>query len=746
MKHSFISYTSNRRVGTRLDTLKGLLGLAWLVVTLGVFPGLVQAAEIEEIIVTAQKRERNVNDVSLSVTVFSGDMLRELGINQPIDIVNRTPGLTVANQFGDTNSNFSIRGVGQSDFPENNNPAVSVYIDEVFMASPGMVGFQVFDMERVEVLKGPQGTLYGRNTTGGAINFISHKPTQGEESNGFIRADYSKYDTFEIEAAVGGAITDELAGRVAFLTKQRTDGYQTNRFDGSTHGEVDRTAFRVFLDWAPRQDLSVLFKIHAGQEDSDNQYYDAHGFADPVTFGPCATRLEPNPNGCVDFFGTTEPDGNPFDVSVNPTFGSFIDSTMHGAALTIDWDLPRVSLTSITGYDRMRREVTDDFDATPFIQVDDSYRFNIWAVSEELRLTSDESWPINWILGAYYSTDFIRGLYSSVFTDFGFGPFDVNWKQKTRSAALFGHFEWPFAENWQLIGGIRYTDEKKKFAGGTGSLGFQITFTNETINDSDVSGEIGLEFRPNDDWLIYGKWSRGFKSGGFDGSFTFLNSELIPVRPEENLALEGGFKATLLNGAIQLNTAAYYYQWNDLQAQVPNTFGGIPQVSLGNAGDAEMIGVETELQWSPVENLFMSVGLNYFAKAEVVESIEPTFVNNDVFNSPDITFNGLVRYNHPLQLMQHESTAYVQTDFSYKDDVFWEASNLAHVRADDYWLLNLRAGIKTLNDQVEVAGWIRNLTDKEHRIGGFPGQDFTHDIFFYGLPRTYGISFTYRYD
>ena len=750
MKLPFVNHASSKHFGEQFDTLPGLFVLAWLAVTVSVsaVPALVQAAEIEEVIVTAQKREQSANDVGLSITVLSGDLIRALGVNQPIDLATRTPGLNVANQFGDANTNFNIRGIGLLDFPENGNPAVSVYTDEVYVPSAGMVAFQLFDMDRVEVLKGPQGTLYGRNTTGGAVNFVSRKPKQGEELNGFVRADYGTFSTYEIEAALGGAITDQLAGRVAFLTKQRTTGYQRNRFDGSKHGEVDRTSIRGLLEWAPREDLDVSLNVHAGREDSDNQIYDAHGFLDPVTVGPCATRLQPNPNGCVDFFGTTEPEGSPYNVSVNPFFGSFIESSTAGGSVKVNWDLPRATLTSITGYDRFHRILTDDFDTTIFTQFDDMYKVQLWALSQELRLTSDDSWPVRWIVGGFYSADFIKAHYLTNSTDFGFGIFDNRWKQKTRSAAGFGHFEWPFAEKWQLIGGIRYTWEKKEFSGGDGfypGLPFLLSFVNTPITENDVSGEAGLEFRPNDDWLIYGKWGRGFKSGGFDGSFTFGNVELVPAEPEQVSAIEGGFKATLLGGAMQLNGAAYYYEWDDFQAQLP-IGGGVPNVSLGNAGDAEIIGVESDLSWTPVDGLIIGAGMNWFAKSKVVRSKNPAFVGNEIANTPDFTFNGLVRYTHPLPWMQQNINGFVQTDFNYKDDVFWQPLNTVTTASTDYWVFNVRFGVTTPDERVELAIWGRNLGDEEYHVGGFEGQDFTHDLFFAALPRTVGVSFTYRYE
>jgi iron complex outermembrane receptor protein len=704
--------------------------------------------ELEEILVTAQRREQNINDVSIAITAFTGDFIRRSGLNQSLELAAFTPGLTVATTNGDANPIFSLRGVGQLDYPANSNPAVSVYLNEVFVPSHAMLGFQLFDMERVEVLKGPQGTLYGRNTTGGAINFITRKPRQDEAANGLLRLDYGRYDTYEVEGALGGAIADTLAGRIAVMTRQRNGGHQVNRFDDSKHGEVDRVAGRAMLEWAPTEGLSVLFAYQHGEEDSDNQYYDFRGFADPVTFGPCATRLNNNPNGCVDLFGNTETEGSPFNVNTNPLFGSIIDSDADGGSITVDYDFGRATLTSVSGYQTFDRVMTEDFDATPQIQFDDRYENSIWLASQEVRFTSDDSWPFDWIFGLYYSEDSVKGFSLFALDDFGAGRLDARWKQETRSAAAFGNFQLPLSERWKLIGGLRYTDEKKEFAGGSGlgtpDTAFLLSFTDTDIGETDLSGELGLEYRPSEDRLLYAKLSRGFKSGGFDGGFSSSNDELLPVDPEDVVALEVGIKAALLQHSLQLNTSAYFYQWNDFQSQVSQLRGGIPQLVLDNAGDAEIAGIEMALSWLPMERLSIGAGLNYFFKSEIVESLDSSLVGNDTPNTPELTFNGDVRYDWPM-MFGGEGTAFVQAGFSWKDDVFFEVANRDTVAAESYWLVDMRLGITALNNQLEIAAWGRNLSDEEYRIGGNTGADFTADVFYYGMPRTYGLSMIYSF-
>ncbi|MCY4363883.1 MAG: TonB-dependent receptor plug domain-containing protein, partial [Gammaproteobacteria bacterium] len=239
--------------------------------------------QIEEIIVTAQKREQSLNDVSVAVTVFTGDAIREQRLGQPIDLAAQTPNLNINETFGNTITNVSIRGLGLNDYAVNNNPAAGIYVDEVYLVSPAMLGFQLFDMERVEVLKGPQGTLYGRNTTAGAMRFISRKPT--EEFEGYLSADYGRYDHFLLEGALGGRIAEGLTGRVAVQTSQRNDGFQLNRASGEKVGEIDRTTWRGLLNWQPSENLDILLNVHGGVDKSDTLLIKVDNVFTPVDDG-----------------------------------------------------------------------------------------------------------------------------------------------------------------------------------------------------------------------------------------------------------------------------------------------------------------------------------------------------------------------------------------------------------------------------------------------------------------------------
>ena len=234
---------------------------------------------VEEVVVTAQKREQYLSDVGIAVTAFSGDDVRRLGFSDPVDVAAQTPNLNINNTFGTGIANVSIRGIGLNDYAVNNNPAAGIYVDDVYLVSPAMLNFQLFDLESIEVLKGPQGTLYGKNTTAGTVKFASRKPS--EEADGFVTVEYGRKDRFLIEGAAGGQIAPGLGIRVAAQTVQQGEGFQSNRTTGKDVGEIDRTAWRIVTDWRPADTVEILINVHAGQDESDSPLFNVNNVLDP---------------------------------------------------------------------------------------------------------------------------------------------------------------------------------------------------------------------------------------------------------------------------------------------------------------------------------------------------------------------------------------------------------------------------------------------------------------------------------
>ena len=678
---------------------------------------------IEEIIVTAQKREQNLNDVSVAVTVFSGTDIREQRLAQPIDLAAQTPNLNINETFGNSITNVSIRGLGLNDYAVNNNPAAGIYIDEVYLVSPAMLAFQLFDMERVEVLKGPQGTLYGRNTTAGAMRFISKKPT--EEFEGYLSADYGRYDHFVLEGAVSGRIAEGLTGRAAVQTSQRNDGFQLNRASGGKVGEIDRTALRGMLNWRPSEDVDVLLNVHGGFDNSDTLLVKVDNAFTPVD------------DGITDPFSSSA--GNDTEL----------DNENYGGSLSINWSLSEdLTLTSVTGYEDYERSHDEDRDGTTLVHLDGLFLNNIEQVSQELRLAYTGT-DLVLIGGVFYGRDEVstRDNFDTTDLPFPFTFIGNEYKQEVDSYAVFGHAEWQLHEDWRLIAGLRYTEEDKTFKdaftfadlGRTGTEVQVHPTVNNNYDVSNLSGKAGIDYTGFKNALLYASFSRGFKSGNFQGQLTFNPADLQPFDKELVSAYEIGAKTQLLNNRLQFNLAAFFYEYEGVQIYGPIFQGpaGIgPLFGITNAGDAEVYGAEFDLLWRVTAGLDIRLGLGLL-DTKITDSFVPNVAEgSDLPNSPGVNFNAGFKYQWQLV---PGLLADIMLDTSYKDDVSYDIVNQPQETLEDgYWITNARAGIASASGSWGIHLWGKNITDEVYRT-----QVLTSTVGFgenYALPATYGVS------
>ncbi len=719
-------------------------------------------APLEEVVVTAQKREQSLFDVGISISVISGEELAKLRVDEIADVSRHISNMNVKSTLGATNPVVTIRGVGLNDFNANSNPTAGVYIDEVFLTSTAMMGFQLFDMERVEVLKGPQGTLYGRNTTAGAVSFVTRKPTR--ELEAFASAGYGDYRLFETEAAVGGPLTEALGFRVAAKWQDQGEGFSRNRTTGADFGAADRFAWRAQLAWDAGEDMTATLNVHGGTDRSNSHGIEHFGTQDPVTFDICqpilAGRIDPA--SCVDFFGYSDTDGDPYTGDYNLL--STVEVKSLGAVLRFDVDLGALQLSSVTGYESLERDQAEDFDASVFRSVDSTWDANIDQYSQELRLSSDGS-TVNWLAGLFYSYDEVDTGDGNRFdlSDLLLTVVSTDWRQRTQSAAVFGHLEWPLTESLSLVTGLRFTWEEKEFTGGTTDLNplgascildpacapgftgpFVLTATDASIDDTDLSGTVGLNYKPAEDWLLYGTVGKGFKSGGFFGGVTFSNAELAPFASEQLIAYETGFKGKLAGDTLQLGGAVFYYDYQDIQTFIQVALGGLSVLKLGNVDTAEVRGFDLDLTWRPARGLDLRAGVG-FVDTELGafnSAAGPQSAGKELPNAPKLTFDGRVAYEWPLGA---ELTMSFAVDASYTDEVFKEAVNFGYLAAPDYWLTNARLALAASDSRWELAAWARNLADEAYVVDAFD-NGVGNGIRLYGEPRTYGLTFTYRWN
>ncbi|MDJ0699147.1 MAG: TonB-dependent receptor [Woeseiaceae bacterium] len=725
-------------------------------------------AGIEEIVVTAQKRAQSLGDVGIAVTAFTRDDVQELRLTQPIDVAAHTPNLDIKNVLGSTHPVITIRGVGLNDFIANNSQSTGVYVDEVFLTSPAMMSFQLYDLDRIEVLKGPQGTLYGRNTTAGAINFISRRPTR--QPGAYLNLSYGRFEQIEAEGAVGGGVSDTLAGRLSFKVVSRGEGQISNLAAGNDdHGEIDRYAGRTQLLWTPTDAVTALFNVHGGREDSDSGALwksfgildFANGSLDPSLGLPvCAAfatagRSDPS-TGCHDLAIYADSNfGDPYRGEWDQE--ARLDSDSWGATAAVTWDVAELTLTSISGFEDFDRELSEDVDG-PNNGLNIVFVNTVRQFSQELRLASEGNGRLRWVTGLFYSNDEVLGTPSQriVATDWLSTTVRVAWEQDTDVVAAFGQTEYQITDQVRIKIGGRFTKETRHYVGGSTDLnplgasclldancspGFTgpvvLSNADTRIDESDFSGNIGLDWTATDNSLVYVSFSNGFKSGGVPGGFTLSNVELSSYGPEDINAFEIGVKARLAGDRLQINAAAFFYDYEGLQLFriPPNEI----TTRLTNSEKARISGLDADLWWRPLPGLDFKLGLGLLN----TENKDSDFAGFELPNAPELTVNGSIRYEAPLG-SRHR--LFAMSSFNYSDERFTCVEQLELCRARDYTLVNARAGIASADRRWELAFWSQNLTNEIYEVEIFQLLSLGAYAASYNMPRTSGISFAYHWN
>lgn len=709
---------------------------------------------LEEVIVTATRRQEDLQSIPVAVTAFTGETLEELGVWEAPDLAKYTPSLNVQGPYRAVKPQFSLRGVVNNGVNANTVSAVGIYVDQVYLNSPVSQGVTLFDLERVEILRGPQGTLYGANTTGGAINFISRKPEVGAASNGYLEAEYGNYDTWRIDAAMGIPIGDAVAVRVAY-THRESDGYRENTFTNHDQAFYETDAIRGQLAWEISDDVDVLFAAYYAQTDSDIAY-EQQGARDPTTFALCS-NADILANRCVDYFGYSDANQNNGFYEAQSAINPADHVDVLGLSMNIHWDIGEIGVTSITAFNNNEYNSFDDLSMSPFDNAILQYESSGEQWTQEIRLSSDSGDRFSWILGYFFLTEdsdeyeVVHGL--SLVPFFGeraaaFKTYNLD----VDSNALFGDVSYRLTDRTTLRGGLRWTKEKKEldfFSAFSLTPGISLSrvpldfamanllfpaydLTNEE-SWSELTGQASIEYAFNDDVMVYARYARGFRGGNFDA--TSLGSGST-VDPEYVDSYEVGMKSEWLDHKLRLNVAAYYSDYTDQQVTtiIP------PVVVLANAAESTIKGMEIEIQAAPTPAWMLSAGLS-FMNAEFDEFIDPSGIDragNELENTPATTFFGIIRYEKELENL---GTIAAQFDASFKGDFYFDFSNSPMSRQDSYWLANVRITYTSPTERYSISAWCRNLGDEKYYVNWFDGSGFTgSNMYTTGEPRTYGVT------
>lgn len=727
---------------------------------------LAQSVLMDEVVVVAQKREQNLQNVGVSVAAFNTDQMSALGWSSSEDLAVQIPGLTTSKTAGAAISQFTVRGIGQADFADHHEPPNAIYTDETYVASPGAAGFPMFDLERVEVLRGPQGTLFGRNATGGLVHFLSNKPS--EEFDAYINLTLAEYSTVRIEGAVGGKIADGVMGRLAVYST-KADGYVKNDNPvGPDLRSEDTQAARAQLLFDVSDKSTLLLNVRYMNVDEDagiyqhrSSFVDTDGVsrflpADVDAFGT-------GPGN--DMFGYRDTDGD--DLRVNADVAGYIRKEVWGATAKYVLETEAVTITSITDYLDTKTSYLEDTDSSPLNSFQYDSNQDVSQFSQEIRF-SGEADNMNWVAGAYYlniSGDYFSSFEVPVLT----ADQNNTWDLKTKSWSVFGQVEYDISDQFKVIGGFRWTDDKKEFnytpecitvgcAGvfvfsqadlGLGSNPEDLVTSNLPSgqipisldrHDSDWSGKIELDWQANDDTLVYASISRGIKGGGFtaplDGLLTVAE---LSYDPEVLVSYEVGLKMTFLDGMARLNTSAFYYDYKDFQAF---EFRGITSVVFNR--NASVKGGEVELTMSPAEGLDIMLGAAYLDAIAKDIATPQGIQDQKLINAPKFSANWLIRKSWDVA-GDHQLS--IQYDGNYTGERYFNAVNNPVARTAPHDLHNARLTYGDIAGAWDISVYVKNIFDKRYNshmfdISGAGG----YTILKVAPPRWAGINFKYRWN
>ena len=736
-----------------------------------------QEISLEEVVVTAQRREESLQDVPIAITTFSGEVLREDGVVTLHDISEKTPNL-VFSAFSPGQPEIAIRGIGTKEDGAATSDSVVVSVDDIYIAARTAQVFDIFDLERIEVLRGPQGTLYGKNSIAGSINFVTTKPT----ADTLIRlaqtvGDYGRLDTGGL---IAGALSENLAGKFSF-SRRKFDGYLDNLLFDQDWGEADTLAMRAQLLWTAAENVDVLFGADWSSDDigatnrepigSDGSFpfHVCDCVSDPVAVNEALGGADDPQDTLAETEGFTDRDVFGINAKVMVDIGNmeFVSITSYRES-EFDWledseglpPSPPVDLTGASGDPGPGLTLPPENGFT--FDVNDSAVEDTDQFTQEFRLMGESGRGMAWVAGAFFSKEKIERAERFAFTALG-GPgldnlsdYTANQKNDSTSWAVYAQATYPLTDRWNLTGGLRYSYEEKKIRvsnvrhSGIPLLLQAFEPTSAKNDWNNVSWRLALDYNISDGVMAYGSISTGFKSGGFTGAASTQERATTPFDEETATSYEIGLKGLWANNRLQTNLAVFYVNYDDLQVTrffqpEGGTFG---EFITENAGKAKPKGFELEVVGLVTESL--EIGGNFaYLNAKYTEFFGTPdvtgggdFSGNRMRQAPKTSFYIYATYTYTLQ---NASRLSAKVDYAYQDDMFFDPNNNPITIAPSYDLWNARLAWTSASDRWEVAGWVKNIGDEDYIHHTFSQRGSRIAFGRFGPPRHYGVTVTYKY-
>jgi iron complex outermembrane receptor protein len=729
--------------------LSNLSATAAIAAAIVVSPAAAQSGSgggLEEIVVTAQKREESLQDVPIAVSALTGDTLSDLHVTNIQELHNTLPNVQI-NTFANSPDSaiFSIRGVGVNDADPYVGTTVSVVVDGVVVGVNTAALVSLFDIDRVEVLRGPQGTLFGANTTGGVINVVTRQPTGELEGEAQVLA--GNYGRIEANLAANFPISESWAGKISIMHTGH-DGYFKNTLDGSDLGSTDITAVRPYLKYTGESYDATLIGEYVRTR---------NGSQTNVNFSDSSLILS--------IPGVTDDPRIRYRRGQSPDQPDQNDRDTYGLTLTQNFSTALGDFVSITNYREYDHDLYSDDDAVEPVWLQTRRQIEHQQFSQELRDSISLTDSVELLAGLFYLNQEYDLIQSGKLDGFlpGLGQPQTQ-HQESESFSVFSQLFWDLTDRWRFQAGVRFSHESTEARSTTANTfnpSGVATFNDPIIPGSlvvaegdeswdDVGYKVSLDYRVSDDVLLYGYYARGFKSGGFTGRIV-VPQDIGPFDPEQLDTFELGMKADLLDNLLRVNVAAFYNDYTEMKVVQNLTYAsGANSASITNAGAATTYGAEVEITWLPVDNLELNVSAAYLNATydeydsqafDAMGNLVPiSFAGNDLMNAPEWSTAESIRYTVPLGAGNLEF--FVQHTFT--DEKYTNFTDLPDELVDSLNLVNGSITFRSASDRWSVGLYGRNLTDEKY-YGQKAVFAPAFSIASLGTPLEYGVDFRFNW-
>jgi len=740
------------RTSSKKLTIAGALSALLAVTPLCVFAQQSDGGGLEEIVVTAERRSESLQDVPMSIVAISGDDVNPAGISDLGDIANATPNFNFT-QFNLSEPQIYIRGIGNTNDSGGSDPAVAVFLDDVYLGRPSSAGMDLYDVERIEVLRGPQGTLYGKNAAGGTISVVTRKPQQEFEAKAGVTV--GDYSLFRVGAYVNGPLSDTIAGKLVVDWKTQ-DGYAENITTGQDLEDADTKSVRGQLLFTPSESVDVLLGFdYTDMSGNGAMRYltnlDIAGLS-PLANIPALIALQEQARA-----GLSERQSSA-DID------QYAEKTLSGFLARVDAGFDFATLTSITAYRTEESAWLQPL--VPLLSSEDGglgiYEVNDWAdqdgnqFSQEFRLYS-EGERLKWLLGLFYLDEDVDR--SETFTTYwqagtplaGLSPGDVTFNQSAnnKSSAVFGQLTWDATDTLSLTLGMRYTKDKKSIYNqaidnidGIPPTGIPLVGAPYEISASaswsQPTSRLSVEWRPTDNAMLYATYSEGFKSGAFNGTQGDPVAASTPLEPETADNIEVGAKTQWFDNRLRFNLTIFDLSYDDLQVWYLEN-----AVLVAANATASVDGYEADFAWAITDDFIVSGGFAGLDGTydEYVTATED-YTGNDLPRAPDSSW--YLKANYTMPLRGGAALAFVGSA-SYTDGFTYEPSNDPRQWEPDKTIYDASVKYLSADDVWDVTLWGKNLTDELYGVHGISGT-YGGASRIWGPPLTWGVSFNYSWN